>query len=411
MLLEPKNLTWTLMLLFLPGALCSEWKLVNPQPHICAVKGSSVVILCSFYYPDTLRVERLMWGHVRSQRFSGRFISDKNIEKFATRFQYIGDMHHNCSLRIHHVEHNDAGKYAFRFITDSRGISWTGPAGSLEVVDLNISMTKPDGSRATKEGDSVNLTCINSCDGRNISSAFTWFKNGKPFHEGAVLYLSNISSKSSGNYTCSLKTHKGTTSGVINIDVEYGPKNTSVSGRPSTEVYTGSNTLVCSSHANPPVDNYTWFKKANDNIVDVGHQPVFFPGDGGQYFCSAANKHGSQNSSVVTVKIKPYWQTFIRDVLMTAAVAVPFMGIIIIAVRRLRGKEKTPKTDCEEDGIEDSDYVNWLNCDNQSQERIQCERGTTEVIYTSVHFNNERQSNMRHRTDSQTDENVIYITL
>lgn len=81
-------------------------------------------------------------------------------------------------------------------------------------------MTKPDGNGTIKEGDSVTLTCINGCDGGNLSSVFTWFKNGELINEGPVLYLSNMSSTNSGNYTCSLKTHTGTTSGVINIDVE-----------------------------------------------------------------------------------------------------------------------------------------------------------------------------------------------
>lgn len=83
------------------------------------------------------------------------------------------------------------------------------------------------------------------------------------------------------------------------------PKNTSVSVTPSMEVDAGGNiTLVCSSHANPPVESYIWFKIDDDDITDVGHQPVLFSGDGGQYLCSASNKHGSENSSVVTVKIK-----------------------------------------------------------------------------------------------------------
>ena len=82
------------------------------------------------------------------------------------------------------------------------------------------------------------------------------------------------------------------------------PKNTSVSGRPLMEVEAGTNiTLICSSHANPPVD-YTWFKIDESHVLDVGHQPELFSADGGQYFCSAANKHGRQYSSVVTVKIK-----------------------------------------------------------------------------------------------------------
>lgn len=75
-----------------------------------------------------------------------------------------------------------------------------------------------------------------------------------------------------------------------------------MSVRPSTEVDAGRNiTLICSSRANPPVENYTWFKTDDDNIAAVGHQPVFVTGDGGHYLCSATNKHGSHNSSVVTL--------------------------------------------------------------------------------------------------------------
>lgn len=67
----------------------------------------------------------------------------------------------------------------------------------------------------------------------------------------------------------------------------------------------GSNiTLICSSRANPPVENYTWFKMGADDVVDVGHQPVFLPSASGQYLCSVSNKHGSQNSSVVTFTIQ-----------------------------------------------------------------------------------------------------------
>lgn len=81
-------------------------------------------------------------------------------------------------------------------------------------------MSKPSVKEAIREGDSVNLTCMNSCDGGKISSAYTWFKNGEPLHEGAALYLTNVSPTTSGNYTCSLKTGTGTTSRVLHVDVE-----------------------------------------------------------------------------------------------------------------------------------------------------------------------------------------------
>ncbi|XP_078126014.1 sialic acid-binding Ig-like lectin 14 isoform X3 [Sander vitreus] len=398
--------TWTLMPLFLAGVLCNTWEVVYQKQHICAVKGLSAVIPCSFYYPDKLKVKRVMWGQV---------ISVRNLKKITTKFQYIGDRNHNCSLKIHQVEHNDTGKYTFRFTTNSKEGKWTGKEGStLKVVDLSISVTKPNGNRTTKEGDSVNLTCRNSCDGGNLLSAFTWFKNGEPITEGPTLYLSNMSYTNSGNYTCSLKTHTGTTSGVIHIDVEYGPKNTSVSVRPSMEADAGSNiTLTCSSHANPPVENYTWFKIDDGDIMDVGNGPVFVPGDGGQYLCSATNKHGSQNSSVITLKIKPYWATCTRDVLTVATVAVLLIVITVTAVRRLH-KKKTWVPETEEDiqdCMQNTDYVNWLPCDNQSQEGNQYEEAATEVVYTTVHFTNKRKSNMLQQMDSHNNEDVVYITV
>ncbi|KAM8723148.1 neurotrimin-like isoform 3-T4 [Acanthopagrus schlegelii] len=374
------NLSLTLMLLFLSGAVCSK-RNVTYQQHICAVKGSSVVIPCSFYYPENLQVKKVMWGHERSNIFDGPFIFESEMKETDTRFQYIGDKQHNCSFTIHKVENNDAGKYAFRFMTDDKS-KYTGIAGStLKVVDLNVSMTRPHENKATKEGDSVNLTCINGCDSDHLSSAFTWFKNGEPKNEGPVLYLSNMNPTDSGNYSCSLKTHTGTASRVININVEYGPKNTSVSGRPSKEVEAGTNiTLICSSHANPPVD-YTWFKIDESHVLDVGHQPELFTADGGRYFCIATNKHGRQYSSVVTVKIKERWPSFNRDVLIiTLSVAVLLIVIAAAAVIKLKTRPRAEETNCEEDS-EDADYVNMPDfLTKQSQQRSQGEAATVKVI-------------------------------
>uniref|UniRef100_A0A671YTK0 B-cell receptor CD22 n=1 Tax=Sparus aurata TaxID=8175 RepID=A0A671YTK0_SPAAU len=216
--------------LFVPGAVCSEWNVTYHQQHICALKGSSVVIPCSFYYPKDLQVKKVMWGHERSNIIDGPFIFESEMNETDTRFKYTGDKQHNCSFKIQDIEHNDTGKYAFRFITDTEKGKWTGKVGStLEVVDLNVSVTKPNVNDRTKEGDSVNLTCINGCDGDHLSSAFTWFKNREPINEGPVLYLSNMSSTDSGNYSCSLKTHTGTASRVINIHVEFELKVSSFS--------------------------------------------------------------------------------------------------------------------------------------------------------------------------------------
>ncbi|XP_027140720.1 B-cell receptor CD22 isoform X3 [Larimichthys crocea] len=351
MCVKHRNLTWTLALLFLSGALCREMKVKYQLGPICAVKGSSVVIPCSYDYPKEHKVKEVLWGHEKYNIYDGPFLFNSTMKNTTSRFQYIGDKEHNCSFLIHQVENNDKGKYAFRFITDQD--KCTGIYGStLKVVDLKVSLAKLSGSRSFKEGDSVNMTCTNSCDDGHRSSIFTWLKNGEPIHEGPVLYLSNISSTNNGNYTCSLKTQRATPSEVINIDVEYGPKNTSVSIVPLKEVDGSSYfKLICTSNANPPVENYTWFKiDENDNLIEVGNQSVISISHGGQYLCSATNKHGSQNSPVIVKNKEP----FNRGLLLIPTVAVLLIVTTVIAITSLRfrlNKKRTRalETDCEED--------------------------------------------------------------
>uniref|UniRef100_A0A672YIL0 B-cell receptor CD22-like n=1 Tax=Sphaeramia orbicularis TaxID=375764 RepID=A0A672YIL0_9TELE len=279
--------------LFLQPVLSSQWKVEYPQLNICAMKGSSVVIPCSFHHPDNLRPEKVIWGHVKYHRKKAHLIFVGFVK---SRFKYIGDSYKNCSLKIHQVDCMDTGKYGIKFIyNNTKRFPAATSSPTLKIKDLKVELK---GNKTIKEGGSVNLTCINSCDGE-VSSAFVWFKNGEPVNDGAVLYLSNVSHTSSGNYTCSLKTHTRAISGFLSDS----PKNTSASISPSADT-DAHITLVCHSHANPPVEAYTWFKSAEGGSVVVGHEPVFSPGDSGRYFCSVTNKHGNQNSSIVTVNIK-----------------------------------------------------------------------------------------------------------
>ncbi|KAK2833426.1 hypothetical protein Q5P01_017315 [Channa striata] len=359
-----KNLSWTLTLLLLTGVLCNEWKVQYKQLEVCAVKGSFAVIPCSFYYPNAAKVQSVKWTHERNNIYTGPFIFD------------------------------------------------SGPR--LRVVDLKIFVPNKNENETMKEGDSVNLTCINACD----SSALTWFKNGEVINKGPGLYFSNISSTDSGNYTCSLKTQPGVTSRIININVEYGPKNTSVSVRPSMEVRAGSDiTLLCSSDANPAVKNYTWFKMGHGNeIVGNGsklHFREIHPRDGGQFLCRVSNKHGSQKSAIVSIKVKAYSSSLTRNVLIIATVAALLVGTTVIAIRRLNKKRSALRTSQETDDIQNPVYVNWpMFENNQPQQENHGEGKTTELIYASVDFSTNIKLEMQPQEDSHDDrDDVIYSTV
>ncbi|CAJ1075084.1 E3 ubiquitin-protein ligase rnf213-alpha [Xyrichtys novacula] len=351
---EHRNLKWILMQIFLTGVLCNPWGVEYKQLQICAVRGSSAVISCKFYFTGLQILRRVKWGHRESQD---------------------------------QVERNDAGKYNVRFYTDKvKGGLSRGDGPTLKVVDLRIYTTKPSENETIKEGDSVSLICKNDCDGGNSSSAFTWFKDGELLSEGSSLHLTNISFIHSGNYTCSIKTQPKTASRAIRIAVEYAPKNTSVL------VHAGTNfTLICNSHANPPVENYTWFREdESEDYKVVGLQSVLSPAEGGRYFCSAANKHGSRNSTTVRVQIKATLAAFTRNLLIVAFVVVLLIvGTIVIVIRLNRKKTWTltwtPRVDSEEE-VQDTEYVNWLSCDYNPTQEGSHPGEVTELIYATVDF-------------------------
>uniref|UniRef100_A0A3Q3AB48 Ig-like domain-containing protein n=2 Tax=Kryptolebias marmoratus TaxID=37003 RepID=A0A3Q3AB48_KRYMA len=210
-----RDLRWMFPLLFLGGVLSNMCKVKFEQQHICAVRGSSVVILCSFYNSDRKTLNRFSWGHVKPNQTKARLISGSKFRKVVEQFEFVGDGDQNCSLKIQQVEPKYAGKYFLRVANSkTRCIN---RSLMLIVVDLKILLFSSNEDGTIKEGDSVTLSCTNSCDGDNPSSVFTWFKNGEPINEGKVLDFRNISFANSGNYSCSLKTQRGTTSGIRRV--------------------------------------------------------------------------------------------------------------------------------------------------------------------------------------------------
>ncbi|KAL7852091.1 hypothetical protein SRHO_G00178760 [Serrasalmus rhombeus] len=122
--------------------------------------------------------------------------------------------------------------------------------------------------------------------------------------EGKTYSIPNIRSEDSGEYTCQSRNDHGETRSIaVQMNVKYPPKRVSVSISPSGEIVEGSSvTLTCSSHANPPVKIYTWFKEGGTSPVGSGHS--YSPLQSGSYYCEAQNQHGAQNATAVSVIVK-----------------------------------------------------------------------------------------------------------
>ena len=85
------------------------------------------------------------------------------------------------------------------------------------------------------------------------------------------------------------------------------PVNTSIRMNPGRAVWGSSVNLTCSSAANPPADNYTWYRRTDASSSagpqvgsgQVLHIPSMEASLSGLYQCLASNRLGEKNSTEV----------------------------------------------------------------------------------------------------------------
>ncbi|KAI5611860.1 hypothetical protein C0J50_0528 [Silurus asotus] len=200
----------------------TDWRVNYTDNQICAVRGFSVSIPCSYYYPTSnpIQVTEMLWCSMNLN--TGRCTSPPYVYNSALNtksdFEFTGDDKSDCTLLIQNVQFNYSGEYKFRFITDVD--KWTGDPGvTLQVTDLKVSLIGLSGNGTFKPGDSLNLTCDVNCT--QSSSQFVWSKNNELLPEsGAVLHFPALTLRDSGKYTCTWKTSTTSGSKTISLQVE-----------------------------------------------------------------------------------------------------------------------------------------------------------------------------------------------
>ncbi|KAG7313779.1 hypothetical protein KOW79_000107, partial [Hemibagrus wyckioides] len=261
------------------------------------------------------------------------------MHEFTNRVEYV-KQDRNCTLKMNQLRKKDSGEYRLRVVYTSNRISGR-PGVVLNVTDLQVRLSHYAGS--SEERTTVTLSCITSCTLSN-SPTYLWYKNGQPvtdkltkhnklylfFSEDAGNYscavkgredlrspeqtqspaaetllttgqnysISYISSQHSGLYYCTAHNQLGNhTSTPTHLDVAVVlPSGDTVEG--------DSVTLSCSSDANPPVSNYTWFKQsaAADTLLTTGQNysiSYISSQDSGLYYCTAVVYIESNNVSLL----------------------------------------------------------------------------------------------------------------
>ncbi|TMS10913.1 B-cell receptor CD22 [Larimichthys crocea] len=190
---------------------------------------------------------------------------------------------------------------------------------SVTQIDVQFSpkettvVVDPDGP--ILEGTSVTLFCRSRANPPVTN--YTWHKDDEEDQEsGSILVINSVDPSHSGDYHCATRNELGEeVSAAIQLDIQYPPKNTSVSVDPSGPVLDGSSvTLTCTSVANPAAVNFTWFRVAGREKEMVGSEQDFIFNvtklSEDQYYCEALNVHGTESSEPASLDV-----TFAPDIL------------------------------------------------------------------------------------------------
>ncbi|XP_029555270.1 B-cell receptor CD22 isoform X1 [Salmo trutta] len=160
------------------------------------------------------------------------------------------------------------------------------------------------------KGNSVTLTCIS--DANPPVTSYNWYSVDKSETRSVLgseqkYTVANVNGNT--QYFCVAKNQHGSNNSTkLQLDIQYPPRNTSVSVSPS-DSEDSSVTLTCSSDANPPVTSYRWYsvRGGTEDYVASGQkliQATINVIDGREYYCKAQNHHGEDQSASTNASIE-----------------------------------------------------------------------------------------------------------
>ncbi|KAM7421739.1 hypothetical protein PAMA_015739 [Pampus argenteus] len=234
-------IVWTFMFL-LAGAASADVK--YPEP-VCAVEGSTVTLPCSFtplksFTQDgkevQLKILRVRWcvNHLICQGSTPSVFDSRSIIT-NSRYQYLGDLKGNCTLKIRDIQMIDNTTFRFRMEANYNKGHYTGMSGVRVTVTEapQMRITSSHDAAQLSQGQTVTLHCTAVHCASHLPEV-TWFKDGHPHPQsGPTLQLSPLTAKDSGNYTCALKKNKKTPSPpyTVRVKEEEEKKDAGVGGK------------------------------------------------------------------------------------------------------------------------------------------------------------------------------------
>ncbi|XP_033985498.1 B-cell receptor CD22-like isoform X2 [Trematomus bernacchii] len=172
-----------------------DWGVTYTSTEICAVKGSTVEISCSYTYPFTWKdvvntVGKTFWC---AENKDEEPVDLKTVSEYAGRVEDRCE-NNTCTLRIKNLRESDSAVYKFRF--ETKQDKYLGEPGvTLFVTDLQV--------HVSRSRPNTRLQCLSSCRPPGHTS-YIWFKNGQKIKEDTSPYA-EIAYDSADGYSCAVK--------------------------------------------------------------------------------------------------------------------------------------------------------------------------------------------------------------
>ncbi|KAJ8010564.1 hypothetical protein DPEC_G00076390 [Dallia pectoralis] len=301
--------------------------------ELVVLNGSCVQIPCAFNIPEehlnTFNRSKNVFGVWLKQ--SHKVTSDNviyNSSKEVNIYQgnITGNMSQkNCTTVFFNVNSSYTNKYYFRIESERYSATDTEMYVNINVLE---SPQEPDIEvlGEIREGTPVSLNCSAVAPCPEHPPKLTWTLPTEFTHEDRLQenpdqtksVLSTVTFIASylhnnKNITCTavypVGTYNKTSEQTRTLHVLFSPKDTSASISPADPASVGSCVnLTCTSTANPPVTNFTWFRISGGNTTQVASRQNYTlnvtVGDGGQYYCEARNDLGFGKSQEVMLSIE-----------------------------------------------------------------------------------------------------------
>uniref|UniRef100_A0A8C7IZ27 Ig-like domain-containing protein n=1 Tax=Oncorhynchus kisutch TaxID=8019 RepID=A0A8C7IZ27_ONCKI len=178
------------------SAVCQKcWSVTYTHQKICALKGSTVDISCSYTYPSNHEIKKAFWF----TKWSDKDAEDlSSVPGYEGHIEYLGDKESDCTLRITDLRLNDSAGYRFRFITS--GDKFACSPVSLTVTDLQVKM------KTSLFSSWVTLTCSTTCT-LTDNPTYIWYRNGHKVKEDTSSQYSDYF-RDTDSYSCAVKGHE-----------------------------------------------------------------------------------------------------------------------------------------------------------------------------------------------------------